>query len=570
MKKALFVGIFSLLVIAPLRYALGQAGSSVPDAKALEKSSAGASSTTDERRIQDPAPEAAAANGTAKNQTPKTTELPETGAEVLSGAALEAQKNYDAGVALYDSGKLDEAIDALKQAKKLNPNDPQTHYMLGMVYSKSKAYKEAADSFSRAVKLKPDWPEAYFKLGVMFYVLGRKSKSNEAYKKLLELNSPLANTLYRINKEVSNAADGAQEVEAESASSGRKQVAAEPVPSNTKELEVESAPPSTKQLEAESTHSSVKQVAAESATLTTKHVEVVAVSSPDPIVTSNERPSPANGDSNSNSTTAASPPVTHTANSDPALANKKVASDDSVLTGIYKIGVGDVLDIRLLNSTTNRSTLYSVNDGGLIDFPISSGPISVAGLTTKEIQARITSELARLAVEGGAQVAVGVRQYASHTVIITGLVSSPGPKILRREAVPLYVLLAESQPRLDAARAVVMRAGATSQVVDLSDSAALNIFVRPGDVINVSARPQEFYYIAGRLNYPGQKAFQPGITLVQAILAAGGLARNNFVELSREGSDGRLSTTKFNLKEIKSGKIQDPKLQPGDRIEVLH
>jgi protein involved in polysaccharide export with SLBB domain len=209
-------------------------------------------------------------------------------------------------------------------------------------------------------------------------------------------------------------------------------------------------------------------------------------------------------------------------------------------------------------------------EGGLIDFPLADGPIPVAGLTTRDITARLISELKRLGVEEQTSVAVGVRQYASHTVIVTGLVGSPGTKILRREAVPLYVLLAEVQPRPDGARAVIMRAGALAQVVDLSDSATLNFIVRPGDVINVTARPPDFYYIGGRITYPGQKSFQPGITLVQAILAAGGLARDNVVELSREGSDARLATTTFNLKAIKSGKAQDPKLQPGDRIEVLH
>jgi protein involved in polysaccharide export with SLBB domain len=232
--------------------------------------------------------------------------------------------------------------------------------------------------------------------------------------------------------------------------------------------------------------------------------------------------------------------------------------------------VGDVLDIRLLNSASNRSTLYSVIEGGLIDLPIAGGPIAVVGLTTKDIQARITAELKRLAVADRTQVAVGVRQYASHAVIITGLANSPGTKFLRREAVPLYVLLAEVQPRLDAARAAIMRAGAATQVVELGDSAALNFLVRPGDVINLTARAQEFYYIGGRVNYPGQKNFQAGITLIQAILAAGGSARDNAVELSREGTDGKLTSTKFNLKEIKSGKTEDPKLQAGDRVEVLH
>jgi polysaccharide export outer membrane protein len=268
-------------------------------------------------------------------------------------------------------------------------------------------------------------------------------------------------------------------------------------------------------------------------------------------------------------TASATAPVTRTANGGPGSTNTAVATDDSALTAIYKVGVGDVLDIHLLNSDANRSTLYIVIEGGLIDFPIAGRPILVEGLTTKEIQARITAELKRLAMEDRAQVTVGVRQYASHTVILSGLLVSPGTKILRREAVPLYVLLAEVQPSPDAARAAIMRAGAPTRVVDLSDAAGLNFIVRPGDVINLTSRPEQFYYIAGRIRYPGQKTFLPGITLVQAILAAGSLARDNVVELSREGSDGRLAATKFNLKAIKSGKIEDPKLQPGDRIEIL-
>jgi protein involved in polysaccharide export with SLBB domain len=246
-----------------------------------------------------------------------------------------------------------------------------------------------------------------------------------------------------------------------------------------------------------------------------------------------------------------------------------VGTDDSALTDIYQVGVGDVLDIRLLNSTGNRSTLYTVIEGGLVDFPIAGGPVSVAGQTTRDIQASITAELKRLGMGDRSQVAVGVRQYASHTVFVSGLVGIPGTKYLRREAIPLYVLLAEAQPRADATRAMVMRTGAT-QTVDLTNSVGLDFLVRSGDVINLTARPQDFYYIGGRINHPGQKTFQPGITLVQAILAAGGVAQDNVIEISRENSDGRLTTSTFRVKEIKSGKAQDPKIQPGDRIEVLH
>jgi protein involved in polysaccharide export with SLBB domain len=97
----------------------------------------------------------------------------------------------------------------------------------------------------------------------------------------------------------------------------------------------------------------------------------------------------------------------------------------------------------------------------------------------------------------------------------------------------------------------------------------MNTRVKSGDVITVTSRPEEFYFVGGRINLPGQKPFVQGITLLQAILAAGGAPRQaNLVEISREGSDGRLVTMRYSLKVIKSGNVEDPRLQAGDRIEV--
>jgi hypothetical protein len=116
--------------------------------------------------------------------------------------------------------------------------------------------------------------------------------------------------------------------------------------------------------------------------------------------------------------------------------------------------------------------------------------------------------------------------------MLTGLVGSAGTRVLRREAVPLYVILAESQVRNDAESVVVMRGGSAVHTLRLSDPVSLNTTVINGDVITVG-RSQDFYYIAGSINYPGQKNFQTGITLLQAILAAGGTARHaDAVDLS--------------------------------------
>jgi protein involved in polysaccharide export with SLBB domain len=456
-----------------------------------------------------------ASNGTAgrENATHGTSEKMRTSALAL--------KYYETGTELYALGKLEEAIEAFKQAIKLRPHDPQAHYMLGMSYSDSKAYKESSESFRRAIRFWPDWPQAHFRLGVVSYVLGRKSESVKAYNSLMRLESPLANTLSRIIKE-DDQAILAEGVTASDGALTRTELVRTAAPGN----EAKGA-----------TVGNSNQVP------TTK-VESKSVS-----------------DSPTSSINDIAPIASHA----PAAAD-----DTASLTDIYEVAVGDVLDIRVLNSATARSTLYTVIDGGLIDFAMAGGPITVAGLTTEAIQALIISELKRRAIGEGARVSVGVRQYASHSVIITGLVNNPGTKFLRREAVPLYVLMAEAQARLDAGRAIIMRPGSTAVTMDISDPAALNFLIRPGDMISITARPQEFYYIAGRITYPGQKLFQPGVTLLQAILASGGVTRQaDKIEISREVQDRTLVTTTFKLKEIKAGKIQDPRLQPGDRIEVV-
>ena len=289
--------------------------------------------------------------------------------------------------------------------------------------------------------------------------------------------------------------------------------------------------------------------------------------------TSSDAKKPNSTPSQGNESVATTSTLSSTVAPEPGITTKAPNTKEAAgATDIYRVGLGDVLDIRLMNSASaHRSTLFTVVAGGMIDFPLAGGSIQVAGLTTEEIQTRLSTELKRRAVEENAQVSVGVRQYVSHSVMVTGLVGIPGTRILRREAVPLYVVLAESQLRNDAGRVVIIRNGTTGPPLNLNDPQSLNTTVISGDVVTVVTRPQEFYYIAGNISYPGQKDFHAGMTLLQAILAAGGTTKKSDarVEISREASNGRLVTTRFDLKQIKVGGMEDPKLQPGDRIEVL-
>jgi len=229
-----------------------------------------------------------------------------------------------------------------------------------------------------------------------------------------------------------------------------------------------------------------------------------------------------------------------------------------------------VLDVQLVGVPTAKSTLFTVLEGGLLDYPLSNAPVPVAGLTPDEIAAQLR---VRIKVLDNPIVVVKVRDYSSHNVIVTGLVFDPGAKFLRREATPLYVVLAEAQPRLEAVTATILRSGAPVINIDLKAHHAAATLILPGDLIKVCGPPAEplaFFYAGGALNSPGQKTFHNGLTLMQAILASGGVTRaaGGKVKVSRQGADGRLTTTEYNLRQIENGKTPDPMLQPGDRIAV--
>ena len=264
-----------------------------------------------------------------------------------------------------------------------------------------------------------------------------------------------------------------------------------------------------------------------------------------------------NGSNNQPNTTAA--PTTNTS-----------VTASVALSQVYRVGVGDVLDIQLADMPTAKSTLFTVLEGGVLDFPLAGGSVVVAGLTAEEIATRLQS---RIKVLEHPKIVVKVRDYASHNVIVTGLVSDPGAKFLRRETIPLYVVLVEAQPRPEAVSATITRRGQAAINVDLGDQKTMSTLVVPGDVIKVVGSPTApagFFYAGGALSSPGQKQFHAGLTLTQAILASGGVTREagSKAKISRQGADGRLITSEYNLRQIQDGKAADPALQRGDRITV--
>jgi hypothetical protein len=167
------------------------------------------------------------------------------------------------------------------------------------------------------------------------------------------------------------------------------------------------------------------------------------------------------------------------------LIKSVAAANEQAMTQTYRVGVGDVLDIQLPDSLNTRSTLYTVSPDGLVDYPLAACAIPAVGATTEVIAARLK---ANIKVLNNPDVKVSVRDYVSHTVKIIGFVGSPGDRVLRREAVPLYVVLSQSLPLADAASVTITRKGSPPIALDLNDPNANNQLIVAGDLIKVSDR----------------------------------------------------------------------------------
>jgi protein involved in polysaccharide export with SLBB domain len=257
--------------------------------------------------------------------------------------------------------------------------------------------------------------------------------------------------------------------------------------------------------------------------------------------------------------------VNGSASSAPAMAS----SVSPTPTGTYVVGAGDVLDIRLSNAASRESTLFTVFKNGSIEYPLLDRPLVVAGMTTDEIARTLGNQIRVITAP---RVSVSVRDYASHTILISGLVDNPGKKILRRQTMPLYALLAEASVRPEATLVTIVRNGQEGTPLSLKDDQAMATLVSSGDSIRISggnAAPSQFIYVGGEVVAPGEKNFRTGMTVTQALMSAGAnVSTTKTVKVSRRSAGGLLSTVEYDIASIAMGRTPDPQLMPGDRIEV--
>jgi len=398
-------------------------------------------------------------------------------------------------------------------------------YKEGVKYGESGLFAQAVELLNRSTKLDPGNADAHFALGHAYYDLKQWRNAIESFKVAVALNPGDDEARDRLGLA------RAMLWEEES-----KRIAAER----------RTAPP-----KPEAQHVAMNA-------RTSVQPEKVAEKSPekptDKVATSLY-------DEANNAAAAPAPVVT---------APVAAAPTEIPLTKIYRVGPADVLDIRINDNAASQSTLFTITPAGFLEHPMLAEPLAAGGLTTDEISARFESELKRRALIEDPKVLIGVRDYASHTILVSGLVKESGPKILRREAIPLYVIVADAQPLPEAEHVTVVR-NETNETfeADLVQANEMNLLVRAGDVVTLLAPVTQFIYLGGEVKLPGEKRYRRGLTLTQAINAAGGVTTiGKEARVGRDDGNGFLVVTRFKLKEIESGKIPDPVVKPGDRITI--
>ena len=441
---------------------------------------------------------------------------------VTSEANAEAKQLYEDGLKLNDAGQFPQAAEKFQQAIKNDSNYADAYAALGRAYFKMRQWQNAIDNLRRAAALS-----------------SKQRDEQDALQQKLKTQASVATTNQPSNTSINS------------------------VPAKPQFKKLSSTPPIVTKIQS---LPGQRFLAFKVALPFNNSLKAIAKPTPPETTRTNEETQQAVGERVS---------LSHTATAQPLEANSVIplkvsAPNDVSLTKIYRVGPGDVIDVRLNDAQSPASTLFTVTPAGFLEHPALADPLPVSGLTVEEIASKLEDDLKRRAIIENPRAIVGVRDYTSHTVLVSGLVKDSGTKFLRREAIPLYVVVADAQPLPEAAKVSVVRTE-SNQVyeIDLAHAAEMNLLVRPGDVISLQPNETQFVYIGGEVRLPGEKTFRRGLTLTQAIITAGGVGpKAKLAQIDRDDGRGFLVGTRFSLKEISSGKAADPILKPGDRITI--
>ena len=133
---------------------------------------------------------------------------------VTTSSPKTAKEHFDAGLKLYQQGKLDAALMEFRQAVKLVPTFAEAHLGIGVVLQAEAEHDMAITSFRRAITLDPQNANAYNNLGTALVMQGNYDEAITAYQKAIALNPKLVNAHTNLGYALGYETDEAGAIEA--------------------------------------------------------------------------------------------------------------------------------------------------------------------------------------------------------------------------------------------------------------------------------------------------------------------------------------------------------------------
>jgi polysaccharide biosynthesis/export protein len=261
----------------------------------------------------------------------------------------------------------------------------------------------------------------------------------------------------------------------------------------------------------------------------------------------------------------------------------------------YRIGPGDLLEVRVFNRPTLSREAVRVDARGMIRMPLIEDEIQSACLTEGELGKDIAQRYRKY--QRNPQVDVFIKEFNSQPVAVIGAVDKPGKFQLQRRVRLLELLSSAGGPSDKAGKRVQVAhvgkrymcqtspAEGTRLVLSGQEETDYDIFnlnetlqgddkanpyIEPGDIVSVPEA--EHAFVVGNVFKPTTIPLREPTTVTEAIAMAGGTLPDTKTDRIRvirklSGSSDKMELT-VNLQDIVRKKSSDLVLQPGDIVEV--
>jgi len=268
-----------------------------------------------------------------------------------------------------------------------------------------------------------------------------------------------------------------------------------------------------------------------------------------------------------------------------SFADKIIPSADDH----YRIGPGDILDIRILNRANLSRDNVRVEGDGTIRMPLIEGNVQAACLTETELSQELNKRY--LKFYRNPQVDVFIKDYRSTQVAILGQVNEQSRFLLQRRVKLLELLTYAKGPNGKAGQTIyVIHSDSAFQcnkgelskegvatglsTYKLSDTmkgdAHSNPYLENGDIVNLPEADE--VYVVGNVMTPRTIALKEPITVSSAIAMSGGLNKDSNTNKVRIVRQEPGSTTKkeifVDLGAIEKKRAEDIALLPNDIVDV--